>query len=110
MMIKDFIDAMVSKDYKALSQCFCDQSRMFDYCPAARGLSNYYVYGSRAIDMFYHNKFFLGGYTIYDPEIVDERTVNFYASYSGGILHAVASIEAYDKKTGLIKELVIRPA
>lgn len=110
MMIKNFIDAMVSKDHVALSQCFCDQSRMFDYCPSGRGLSNYFVYGSRAIDMFYHNKFFLGGYAIYDPEIVDERTVNFYASYGGAILHAVASIEAYDKKTGLIKELMIRPA
>lgn len=110
MMIKNFIDAMVNKDHVALSQCFCDQSRMFDYCPSGRGLSNYFVYGSRAIDMFYHNKFFLGGYAIYDPEIVDERTVNFYASYGGAILHAVASIEAYDKKTGLIKELIIRPA
>ena len=102
MMIKNFIDAMAAKDYAALSQCFCDQSRMFDYCPSVRG--------ARAIDMFYHNKFFLGGFAVYDPEIVDERTANFYASYGGGILHAVATIEAYDKKTGLIKELVIRPA
>ena len=85
MMIKQFIDAMFQKDYSALSQCFCEQSRLFDYCPAALGLSNYYVYGSRAIDMFYHNKFVLGGYAIYDPEIVDERTVNFYASYAGGL-------------------------
>lgn len=110
MMIKQFIDAMTAKDYTALSQCFCDQSRMFDYCPSVRSLPNYFVYGARAIDMFYHNKFFLGGFAVYDPEIVDERTANFYASYGGGILHAVATIEAYDKKTGLIKELVIRPA
>ena len=45
-----------------------------------------------------------------DPFIVDERTVNFYATYGGVILHAVATIESYDHKTGLIQEMVIRPA
>ena len=44
------------------------------------------------------------------PRIVDERTVNFYISYGGIINHAVANIESYDSTTGLIKELVIRPA
>lgn len=110
MMIKDFADAMVNKDYVALSECFCDQSRLMDYCPAGKGQSNFFVYGDKAINMFYHNRFVLGGYAVYDPEIVNERTVNFYATYGGIILHAVASIEEYDKKTGLIQELVIRPA
>ena len=40
----------------------------------------------------------------------DERTVNFYINYGGIINHAVANIESYDSSTGLIKEMVIRPA
>ena len=110
MLIADFSKAMENKDYKALSRCFAERCRMYDYCPAGAGEENYYIYGNRAVDMFYHNKFVLGGLTVYDPVIVDERTVNFYCSYGGVIIHAVATIENYDPKSGLIKELVIRPA
>ena len=52
----------------------------------------------------------LGGLSIQDPMIVDERTVNYYASYGGPIVHVIATIESYDPKSGLIKEMVIRPA
>ena len=60
--------------------------------------------------MFYHNKFVLGGLSIHDPHIVDERTVNYYASYGGPLIHVIASIESYDPQSGFIKEMVIRPA
>lgn len=110
MMIVDYSRAMVNKDYVALSDCFAEQCRLFDYCPAGVGKENFYIYGSKSVDMFYHNKFVLGGLTIVDPVIVDERTVNFYCNYGGIIIHAVASIEAYDPKSGLIREMVIRPA
>lgn len=110
MMIADFSRAMENKDYKALSECFAEQCRLFDYCPAGTGEENFYIYGKRAVDMFYHNKFVLGGLSVKDPVIVDERTVNYYCIYGGVIIHAVATIESYDPKTGLIKELVIRPA
>ena len=110
MIIADFIHAMENKDYKAMSECFSDQCRLFDYCPLRIKNENYYVYGKKAIDMFYHNKFVLGGLGVLDPHIVDERTVNFYISYGGPINHAVATIESYDEHSGLIKELVIRPA
>lgn len=110
MIIKQFSDAMVSKDYIALSMCFDNMCRLFDYCPAGIGKENFYIYGRTAVDMFYHNKFILGGLSVFDPVIVDERTVNFYVSYNGTIIHAVASIEAYDPKSGLIREMVIRPA
>ena len=97
MLIADFIHAMEKKDYKAMSQCFASQCRLFDYC-TPEGTPNFFVYGRRAMDMFYHNKFLL------------ERTVNFYINYGGIINHAVANIESYDSSTGLIKEMVIRPA
>lgn len=110
MVIADFAHAMESKNYAALSGCFADNCRLFDYCPAGAGKENFYIYGRRAVDMFYHNKFILGGLSVQDPLIVNERTVNFYISYGGVVIHAVASIESYDPKSGLIKEMVIRPA
>lgn len=110
MMIADYSRAMVNKDYAALSQCFSEQCRLFDYCPSGAGEENYFIYGKRAVDMFYHNKFVLGGLSIQDPLIVDERTLNFYCNYGGVVIHAVASIESYDPRSGLIKEMVIRPA
>ena len=110
MIIADYVNAIESKDYQALSRCFADNCRLFDYCPAVVGQDNFYIYGKRAVDMFYHNKFILGGLSIQDPMIVDERTVNFYASYGGPMVHVIVNIESYDARTVLIKEMVIRPA
>lgn len=110
MIIADFVNAMERKDYKAMSECFSDACRLFDYCPLRVKNENYYIYGKWAVDMFYHNKFVLGGLSVLDPQIVDERTVNLYISYGGAMNHAVATIESYDPKSGLIKEMVIRPA
>lgn len=110
MMIADFVKAMENKDYQGMARCFAEGCRLFDYCPAVMGRSNSFIYGPRAVDMFYHNKFILGGFYIKDPMIEDERTANFYASYGGPIVHVMVTIENYDPKTGLIKEMVIRPA
>lgn len=110
MIIADYRDALLNKDYKALSECFSSHCRLFDYCPHGAGQNNFYINGREAIDMFYHNKFILGGYSIVDPIIVDERTLNFYGYYGGVIIHAQASIESYDPESGLIKEMVVRPA
>ena len=43
--------------------------------------------------MYYHNAFVLGGFSIMDPRVVDDRTVNFYANYRGTVIHALAQIE-----------------
>ena len=110
MMIEAFVTATERKDYRALALCFADKCRLFDYCPATVGKDNSYLYGRRAVDMFYHNKFILGGHTIHDPVIVDERTVNFYTNYGGAIVHVLATVESYDPETNLISEMVIRPA
>ena len=110
MIVNEFVTALQNKDHVALSRCFTEECRLFDYCPASTGQDNSFIYGPRAVDMFYHNKFILGGLSIQDPMIVDERTVNYYASYGGPIVHVIATIESYDPKSGLIKEMVIRPA
>ena len=36
--------------------------------------------------------------------------MNLYINYGGQINHALATIESYDPVSGLIRELVIRPA
>lgn len=110
MLIADFSRAMEQKDYVALSRCFSSQSFLFDYCPSAAGKENYHIYGNKAIEMFYHNKFVLGGLQISDPLITNERTVNYFCSYGGTIIHVQATIELYDQESGLIKEMIIRPA
>ncbi len=110
MLISDFANAMVKRDYIGLSKCFADESRCFDYCPGYAGKENYHVYGRRAIEMFYHNKFIIQNLYAMDPVIQDERNVNLYISYGGIIIHAVATILNYDPQNGLIQELVIRPA
>lgn len=110
MIIADFVRAIEHKDHKAMAACFAEECRLFDYCPLRVRNENYYIYGQRAVEMFYHNKFVLGGLAFLDPRIVDERTVNLYISYGGQINHALATIESYDPHSGLIRELVIRPA
>lgn len=110
MVIADYKKAMLNKDYKALSECFAKKCSLFDYCPAGAGKEDFFIYGREAIDMFYHNQFILCGLSILDPQIVNERTLNFYGNYGGVIIHAVATIESYDPDSGLISEMVIRPA
>lgn len=115
MIIQDFVDAMQKKDHKALSECFTETCRLFDYCPQLVGLENFYIYGKRAVDMFYHNQFVLSGFSILDPVIVDERTINLYTDYNGVVVHAIATIENCNDGScaldnSLIQELVIRPA
>lgn len=110
MIIKDFLDAMSEKDYKKLAACFGARCRLVDYCPAGVGLENFHIYGAHSIEMFYHNQFVLKGYAIFSPAILDERNATFYANYGDYILHVIATIESYDPASGLVQELVLRPA
>ncbi|MBW3088484.1 hypothetical protein KIH77_07035 [Bifidobacterium sp. 82T24] len=109
MIIDDYIKALQNKDYEALSACFAERSRMFDYCPSLVGRENTFLFGDKAIDMYFHNQFVIGGFSVEDPHVVNSRTVNFYANYAGTIIHALAQIENVDD-SGKIQELVIRPA
>lgn len=110
MMIQKLVEALQAKDYKAMASCFAEECRLFDYCPLRIKNENYYIYGRWAVEMFYHNKFILGGLSFLDPRIQDERTINLYISYGGQVNHALATVESWEPETGLIRELVIRPA
>lgn len=115
MVINDFVAAMQAKDHEALSACFAQECRLFDYCPSLAARPNSFLYGRNAIEMFYHNKFAFGGFSMQDPRVINEHTVNFYANYNGTIIHALAQIENCTEEScaiddTLIQELVIRPA
>lgn len=115
MIIEDFVGALAAKDHQALAACFTEQCRLFDYCPSLVKRENAFIYGRCAVDMYYHNAFVLGGYSISDPRVIDERTANFYANYQGTLIHAIAQIEncsdgACSLDNSLIREIVIRPA
>ena len=109
-MIQKLVQALQEKDYKAMASCFAEECRLFDDCPLRIKNENYYIYGRWAVEMFYHNKFILGGLSFLDPRIQDERTINLYISYGGQVNHALATIESWEPESGLIRELVIRPA
>lgn len=115
MVINDFVDAMLAKDHKALAACFTEECRFVDYCPSMGERANSFLHGRNAIEMFFHNRFVFGGFTMLDPRIVNERTVNFYADYNGTKIHALAQIEncndiSCSLDDSVIRELVIRPA
>lgn len=115
MVINDFVAAMQAKDHRALAACFTEECRFVDYCPSLVKGQNTFLHGRNAIEMFFHNKFTFGGFSMQDPRITNERTVNFYANYQGAIIHALAQIEnctdgSCSLDDSLIQELVIRPA
>ena len=115
MVINDFVAALQAKDHRALAACFTEECRFVDYCPSLVKGQNTFLYGRNAIEMFFHNKFTFGGFSMQDPRITNERTVNFYANYQGAIIHALAQIEnctdgSCSLDDSLIQELVIRPA
>ena len=115
MVINDLVDAMVNKDHKAFAACFDERCRLFDYFPSLAGRHSTFLFGRNAVEMYYHNRFMFDGFTVLDPRITDERTINFYVKYNDTVVHALAQLENCTDGSctldhSLIKELVIRPA
>ena len=114
MVINDFVSAMQSKDHEALAACFAEECRLFDYCPSVVKRQNSFLFGRNAIEMYYHNKFMFGGFTMRDPRIVNERTVTstrlqrHHHPRLAQIENCNDGVCSLDDS--LIKELVIRPA
>lgn len=112
MNINDFVEGMMNKDHEKLASCFGRFCRYIDYCPSMADRENVFLYGANAIEMYYHNKFMFNGFTMHDPHVVDERTVNFYVDYNGIMVQAIAEIGGYVDEDGetKINELIIRPS
>lgn len=115
MVIDEFIDAMMNKDHVALENCFSEHCTFVDYCPSLADRQDTFLYGPHSINMYFHNRFMFNGFTMRDPRITNERTVDFFVNYGGRLVHAVAEIVNYDSNEvepsmRRIKDLVIRPA
>ena len=115
MVINEFVDAMTAKDHDALERCFSEHCTFTDYCPSMAERQNTFLYGPHSINMYFHNRFMFNGFTMLDPRITSDRTVDFVADYNGRLIHATAEIVNYgNPELGLeksrIKDLIIRPA
>ena len=108
-MIKDVIDAMMAKDYKAMADCFASKCRYFDYCPHGIDMENYHLYGRSSIEMFFHNKFVFHVINVFDYFIKDDYTANYMVSYGGTYMCVEAHIETVDEE-GKILEMTVRMA
>ena len=110
MILNDLAQALEHKDYVALSKCFAFNSQLFDYCPALLGKKSFHVCGRPAIEMFYRNRFILGGLSIRNIQIHGDDSLNLFISYGRDTICADVRVEDYEPESGLIKKLVIRPA
>jgi hypothetical protein len=108
-MIKKAMDALVRQDYKAFSDCFSEDCKYFDYCPAQHGKDNYVVYGRDGVEMFFRNRFAFDLLIVAQPVIEDENTASFFGAYDAPFVFARFEIEATDE-AGLIRRAVVHPA
>lgn len=107
--IEKYIDAMINKDYKALSELFDDNGSYNDYCAVFSERQNdYHIFGKEAIEMFFRNKFAFFQYGASSPEILNDNTVIFLANMGGYYIKVMAEIES-QTEDGKIIELVVRP-
>lgn len=108
MTIKEFMTALEGQDFVALSKCFTENGKLNDYCPATCGKQNFHVYGSRTVEMFYRNQFFLGGLQVSHVKVETPERASFLISYGNQVARAVATIAA--SEGGLLSEVNILPA
>lgn len=61
------------------------------------------------IDMFFRNRFIFRKFKIFDPVIVSDTQVYYYAIYGDYHMRAVATIQDFSED-GEIQRMVVRPA
>lgn len=108
-MVKKVMKALSEKDYVGLSECFADECKYIDYCPALNGNENYYVYGKEAVEMFFRNRFVHNHFEIASPRIEDGVTATFFGYYDAPFVYSRLLIEKTDEN-GKIMKLVVSPA
>ena len=106
-MIEKLLETMKAKDYKAMAELFDINGSYTDYCPMHLGLTNFDIKGKGGIEMLMRNRFGLGGYEIFDPIVLDEKTGNFFGCYEGMYISCVLTIESV--RDGRINRAVVRP-
>ena len=69
--IERYIEALETKDFKALGDLFTSDGHYCDYCPNGTPQHEYHLYGKEAITMFFQNKFLFRQYSILSPVILN---------------------------------------
>ncbi|MEY8231962.1 hypothetical protein AALA82_10110 [Oscillospiraceae bacterium 50-16] len=108
-LIRQYVNAMQAGDSIALSKLFSPDAIFVDYCPKDAGQAQISAYGPEAIDMFFRNRFIFRRFKIFDPVIVSDTQVYYYAIYGDYHMRAVATIQDFSED-GEIQRMVVRPA
>lgn len=108
-MIHKLLDTMYKRDYYGMAECFAQDCKYHDYCPSLNGKDNYFVYGRKAVEMFFRNRFVHNRFDIASPKIENENEATFFGSYEGPFVFARLRIEGVDEN-GLITKVVISAA
>lgn len=106
--IERYIEALETKDFKALGDLFTSDGHYCDYCPNGTSQHEYHLYGKEAITMFFQNKFLFRQYSILSPVILNERQAEFIASFGGWYVMAIANLQQLSAD-GHIRRLTVRP-
>ncbi len=107
-LIERYLEAMLNKDYTALSEAFDKDGTIMDRCPNGTTQHKYHVYGKEAIAMFYRNKFTFARHSISECEVINDLQANFVSNYDGYLVMAIATIHSVSP-LGLIESITIRP-
>ncbi|MCD8286009.1 MAG: hypothetical protein LUD50_02130 [Clostridia bacterium] len=106
-IIERYLNTIMENDYRGLAECFSETCHYVDTCPGTISGVNYHLYGTKALEMFFHNKFTFQRISISDYVIEDDRHVNFFVSTRGYYIFARATIERFSPD-GLIDVLTVR--
>ena len=108
MVIEKVVESLIAKDFKGFSNCFTADAQIDDICLEYVGKPNWCTCGKCAIEMFYHNKFVLGGFSAREGAVVNESKATIITNYRGK--DVVAKIRISLNDNGLIDKMIIKPA
>jgi hypothetical protein len=108
-MLKNILDAFISKNSEELASFFSEDCVYFDYCPSSVGRQNYYLYGRDGLEMFFRNRFASGQFEIGSPKVEGPDTASFFGAYYGPYVFARIRIEEFGDD-GLVRKAVVHPA
>ena len=108
-MIGKILEALCAADETALSRCFAEDGKLYDYCPCVNGGEAHIVYGREGIELLYRSLFAVRRLTAAEPAADGADTGTFFGSYDGPFVFARLRIEELDGD-GLIRRVTVCPA
>ena len=106
-MIKTLCEALEKRDFIAVAECFGEDGKYIDYCPAQVKMDDWFLYGKGHVEMWFRNRFTMGSFSAFDPRPEDDTHATWFACYNGVYVPALLTVEyAAD---GKIAKAVVRP-